>query len=618
LDRKNHSADRNSRQPQGIADPLRAISTKEIQAELNNIFASAAFANADRMKRFLRYVVDRSLMEKKDDINEYSIGLQVYDRGVSFDPRLDSIVRVDAARLRSKLREYYESEGRASHIRIEIPKGSYKATFNKKRRPYPQTSERGPAKEASDAKTIAVLSFADLSPQRDQEYFGDGIAEELMFALSRVPKLRVVSQTSVFAFKGKGLDVREIGRKLNVQCILEGSIRKAEQKLRITARLTDVATGFHIWSEVFTCELKDVFAVQEEISRSVAETLRVAVAGGEPQPPPKARACNVNAYNHYLIGRAFWNKQTEPGFRTAITHFENCLAEDASYAKAHMGIADCYRKLEFWGLMSPSDALPRAKAAAQKALELDSSLVEAEVPLAAIIAVNEWNWTQADSMFQKILRARPDYAPAHQAYAMMCLLPMRRFGEAIEQIQVARQLDPLALLINAHVGGALYFAGRYDEAIEQLRETLELEPSYHLAHMGLAITFGEKGMFDEAIATLHKARTLAGEIMPIRGALGNIYGRAGRVAEAEIVLKELFQLQSVRYVSPLDFALAYAGLGKTAEVFQYLEKAAADHCGRLAWTLVEPRYENLRSNPQFAALIKRVHPDSSTAATTPT
>jgi len=567
------------------------------------------------MKRFLRYAAERSLHETNDDLSEYSIGLQVYDRDESFDPSVDSIVRVDAARLRSKLRDYYDSEGKASKLRIEIPKGSYKATFNRTSRSHPSPPDQRPVKETSDAKTIAVLSFADLSPEKNQEYFGDGIAEELMFALSRVPKLRVVAQTSVFAFKGKALDVREIGRKLNVECILEGSVRKADQRLRITVRLTDGVSGFQIWSEVFTCDLKDVFAVQEEIAQSVAVALQVTVAGGERLELPKAHACNVNAYNHYLIGRAFWNKQTEHGFRTAITHFENCLAEDARYAKAHLGIADCFRKLEFWGLMNPCDALPRAKAAAQQAMDLDGALIEAEVPLAAMMAVNEWNWTQADSTFRKILRARPEYAPAHQAYAMMCLLPTRRFDEAIEQIQIARQLDPLALLTNFHVGGALYFAGRYDEAIEQFQETLELEPCYHLAHMGLAIALGEKGMFEDAIAVLHKARTLAGEIMPIQGALGNIYGRAGRIDEAESVLKELFELQRVRYVSPLDFALVYAGLGKTVEVLQYLEKAAADRCGRLAWALVEPRYEGLRSDPRFGALMKRAHLDLSTIAT---
>jgi len=586
----------------------RSISSREISAELQTILASQIFASADRMRRFLRFVVQETLEGKGDDLNEYMLGVEVYDRDKTFDPRVDSIVRVDAGRLRSKLREFYESKEGGSSIRIEIPKGGYKPLFKMlKGTDSGSLAQRG-AINRPEGKTIAVLPFADLSPQRDQEYFGDGMAEELMFTLSRVPKLRVVSQTSVFAFKGKRLDLREMGRQLGVESIMEGSVRKAGQKVRITARLTDVATGFNIWSEAYDCELRDVFSVQEEISKSVAEALRVTVSGEEPIQRPKPRVCNVNAYNHYLIGRAFWNKQTEPGFRAAITHFENSLAEDPSYAKAYLGISDCYRKLEFWGLMSPTDALPQATAAAQKALELDSSLIEAKVPLAAMMAINEWKWAQADAMFQEILRFLPDYAPAHQAYAVMCLAPMRRFEEAIEQIQVARQLDPLALLGNAHVGGVFYLAGRYDEAIEQLRNTLELDPCYHLAYMGLAIALGQKGMFDDAIATLDKAKTLAGEIMPIRGALGNIYARAGKIREAEAVLQELFDLEGMRYVSPLDFALVYAGLGKTEEFFQCLEKAAAAHCGRLAWALIEPRYENLRSDPRFVALIKRVFP----------
>ena len=587
------------------------ITSDEIRAELQRILASGIFATADRMKRFLRFVVDETLAGRGDDLNESSLGIEVYDRDGTFDPRVDSIVRVDAGRLRSKLREFYESEGASSLIRIEIPKGSYKPLFKISKETDSGASAKRRTRTGPVGRTIAVLPFADLSPQRDQEYFGDGIAEELMFALSRVPKLRVVSQTSVFAFKGKGMDVRDIGRQLDVESIMEGSVRKAGQKLRITVRLSDVATGFQIWSEVFNCDLRDVFSVQETIARSVAEALRVAGPGEKPIEFPKPLECNVKAYNHYLIGRAFWNKQTEPGFRTAVTHFENCLAEDASYAKAYLGMADCYRKLEFWGLMSPPDALPQAKAAARKALQLESSLIEAKVPLAAIMAVNEWNWAQADTMFQEILRSLPDYAPAHQAYAMMCLLPLGHFDEAIDQIQTALQLDPLALLTNFHVGGAFYFAGRYPEAIEQLRKTLELDPCYHLAHMGLAIAFGQEGMFDEAIATLHKAKTLAGEIMPIRGALGNIYARAGKTNEAEAVLQELFQMEGARYVSPLDFALVNAGLGRAGEVFEHLAKAVADHCGRLAWAMVDPRFEGFRSDQRFKELRKRIHPEPS-------
>ena len=613
MNHRNQPSTRDSTRRSGGRDVYPTISSKEIQEELNRIFNSGAFANSDRMKRFLKFVVDQSLHGKDHDLSEYSIGLQVYDRDHAFDPRLDSIVRVDAARLRSKLREFYDSDGSGRRIRIEIPKGGYKAIFTDRPRRPPEGS--GNPKETSKAKTIAVLPFSDLSPQRDQEYFSDGIAEELMFALSRVPRLRVVSQTSVFAFKGKGIDVRDIGSQLGVENILEGSVRKAGQKLRITVRLTDVASGFNIWSEVFTCELTDVFAVQEEIARSVAEALRLTVAGGAPVQISRSRACNVNAFNQYLIGRAFWNKQTEPGFRAAITHFENCLKEDPGYAKAYFGISDCYRKLEFWGLIRPMDALPRAKEAAHKALEMDGSLIEAKVPIAAITAVNEWKWAQADSMFQNILSFHPDYAPAHQAYAMMCLAPMRRFDEAIEHIQIAKHLDPLALLINAHVGGAFYLAGRYDEAVEQLQNTLELEPNYHLAHMVLAVALGEKGMFDEAVAVLQRARTLAGEIMPIRGALGNIYARAGRIAEAEAVLAELVGLQHARYVSPLDFALIYAGLKKEEEVFQCLNQAATDRCGRLAWTLIDPRYEGLRSDPRFVKLSNQVRHGPSKSAT---
>jgi len=292
----------------------------------------------------------------------------------------------------------------------------------------------------------------------------------------------------------------------------------------------------------------------------------------------------------------------------AIGHFEKAVSEDPTYGKAHLGISDCLRKLEFWGLMRSSDALPKAKEAAKRALAVDPTLIEANIPLAAIKAVNEWEWAEADAMLREILRARPDSAHAHQVYAMMCLLPLGRFDEAIEQIHIARQLDPLALLTNAHVGGAYYFAGRYDLAIEQLQATLELEPNYHVAHLGLAVAMEEKGMLDDALATVEKAKSLAGEIMPIWGALGHIYGRAGKTREAEAVLRELFELEKVRYISPLDFALVYNGLGRTDEVFECLDKAAIDHCGRLPWALVDPRHKNVRSDARFQDLTNRVFP----------
>jgi TolB-like protein len=585
-----------------------AISADEVHAELERVLADRVFANAEKMKRFLRFVVLETLAGRGDHLNEALVGIEVYSGGQAFDPRVDSTVRVEAGRLRAKLREFYESQGDRGRFRIEIPKGSYKPIFKRIEETRTNKFAQGFPKKPPRARTIAVLPFADMSPQKDHEYFGDGLAEELMFALSRVANLRVVSQTSVFAFKGKGMDIREIGRQLDVECIMEGSVRKAEQQLRITVRLTEVATGFQVWSEVFERPLKDVFEIQQQISKAVARALRIEVLGEEEDLPGHSSTTNLSAFNHFLAGRSYWNRQTEAALNAAIGHFEKAVTEDPAYGRAHLGISDCLRKLEFWGLMRTSDALPKAKEAAKRALAADPTLIEASIPLAAIRAVNEWEWTEADVMFREILRARPDSAHGHQVYAMMCLLPLGRFDEAIEQIHIARQLDPLALLTNVHVGGAYYFAGRYDEAIEQLQTTLELEPNYHLAHLGLAVAMEEKELLDSALATIERAKLLAGEIMPIWGALGHIYARAGKKREAEAVLRELFVLKEVRYISPLDFALVYDGLGRTDEALECLDKAAVDHCGRLPWALVDPRHKNLRSDPRFQALTKRVFP----------
>jgi adenylate cyclase len=268
----------------------KSISTSEIRAELERILSSGIFATADRMKRFLCFVVTETLEGRGDELNESQLGAEVYDRNGIFDPRVDSIVRVDAGRLRSKLREFYVSDGRSNSIRIDIPKGSYKPSFKKLKDLDASRSTQRFAKEQAAMKTVAVLPFADLSPHRDQDHFGDGVSEELAFALSRVPNLRVISQTSAFAFKGERTDVREIGRQLGVKSIVEGSVRKAKQKLRVMVRLADVATGFQIWSEVYTLESRDVFSAQEEISRSVTKALCTTVWGQALRHQAKRRA----------------------------------------------------------------------------------------------------------------------------------------------------------------------------------------------------------------------------------------------------------------------------------------------------------------------------------------
>jgi adenylate cyclase len=268
----------------------KSISTNEIRAEVERILSSGIFAIAGRMKRFLRFVVEETLAGRGDELNESLLGFAVYDRNEKFDPRVDSIVRVDAGRLRSKLREFYVSDGRSSSIRIDIPKGSYKPSFKKLMDLDASTSTQRSTKEQVAMKTVAVLPFVDLSPHGDHGHFGDGVSEELTFALSRVPNLRVTSQASAFAFKGERTDIREIGRRLGVESIVEGSVRKTKQKLRVMVRLADVATGFQIWSEVYTLELRDAFSAQEEISRAVTKALRTRVWGEAVRHQPKRKA----------------------------------------------------------------------------------------------------------------------------------------------------------------------------------------------------------------------------------------------------------------------------------------------------------------------------------------
>src|SRR5215471_7662148 len=340
------------------------MSPEDIRSHLADVLASPVFAKADRISRFLRYVVEASLEGRTKQISEYAIAVDVYDRPQSFDSRLDGIVRVEAGRLRSKLREYYETDGKNSFVRIEFPKGSYSPLFKEigSARPGERRSPiRGP-------RAVAVLPFSDLSPQRDHEFFGDGIAEELMFALSRVSEIRVASQTSAFSFKGKHEDIRRIGESLNVDTIVEGSVRKDDLRLRITAQLIDASTGFHIWSNVYDRELKDVFAIQQDIARCIVAALTDTLLKRTPGELAASSTVNLSAHTAYLKGRFFWNRQTEASLQVAIKEFERAIHDDPRYARAHVGLADCYRLLEFWGAMAPEVAIPKARQAVADAL----------------------------------------------------------------------------------------------------------------------------------------------------------------------------------------------------------------------------------------------------------
>jgi TolB-like protein/Flp pilus assembly protein TadD len=577
------------------------VSPEVIRAHLSKILASAVFSKADRISRFLRYAVEETLGGRASRIGEYSIGVEVYDRPATYDARLDSIVRVEAGRLRSKLREYYETEGKNLSIRIEFPKGGYTPVFKE----VEVASSKEPGVSGPNLRgprVLAVLPFADLSPQRDQEYLGDGIAEELMFALSRLREVRVASQTSIFAFKGKSHDIREIGKMLGVDAVVEGSVRKADLRLRISAQMIDVSTGFRIWSNVYDRELNDVFAIQQDLARSVVEALTETLLKSATEGLGRPSTANITAHTAYLKGRFFWNRQTEDSLKLAIGEFERAISDDPGFARAHIGISDCYRLLEFWGVLAPEEAIPKAKKAVASALALDSSLPEAHAAQAVLEAVYEWNWALAEQGFRRVFEALPNYPVAHQAYGAMCLVPQSRFDEAIDELKIALQLDPLALWANAQLGFVYFLTRQYEQAVAQLLKTLELDDRFYLAYLFLAAVYSQLGKFKEAVAALEVAQRQGGEGSRVLGWLALVNAKLGGKKKVLTIVQELEKLSQSRYVCPLDLARVYLAMSDSGQILTYLEKAAERRCGRLVSAVVDPTYDLVRSDPRFARL----------------
>jgi len=402
---------------------------------LARVLASGIFSSSQRLSRFLRFVVESTIQGKTDELKEYAIGIEVFEKPSDFDPRIDPVVRVQASKLRSKLLEYYNSDGRGDKVAISIPKGGYVPVFER---------IGGTDTPAGTARSsVAVLPFVNMSAEPDNEYFSDGLTEEVINALTSVPGLQVVARTSVFRFKGQQHDVREIGGQLNAGTILEGSVRKAGTQLRITAQLVSVKDGYHLWSHTFKRELRDVFAVQEEISGAVREAL--APHFGVATPPRGRRyEPRLEAHELYLKGRYAQARLVGGNVPQAVSLFEQAIAADPNYAQAYAGLADAWFFLAFWGIVHPHEAIPKAKSAAQKALELDDELPEAHVSLGWIQGCYDWDWRGAQRSVERALELDPDFANGYVAYASQVHVPKGQVAEALAALRKAIKLDPLS------------------------------------------------------------------------------------------------------------------------------------------------------------------------------
>lgn len=454
-------------------------------------------------------------------------------------------------------------------------------------------------------RSVAVLPFTDLSPERDQAYFSDGIAEELRSALAQVEGLRVASSTSSLSVEDRRLAPSQIGQRLGVTYLVEGSVRKSAERLRVEARLVNVADGFHEWSATFDGENADVFDVQDSIARAVAQAFEAGFSDTAQALRPPGQTEDHIAQDLYLRGRFAWNRRTREGLEAAVDYFRQALQRDPRYARALVGLADAYAVLGFYDFRPPSEAFPLAQDAARRALSLDASLAEPHATLGYAALYHDWDWTTAEESFRTSIRLDPGYPVAHQWYANH-LTAQGRFDEALREMRTASELDPLSMIAFAATGWVHLYAGDPQSAIDQLEVALERDPDFEPAHLWKGQAHEALGEFDEAEESLRRAVELSGESAISRAALARTLGLYGRTTEARAILDRLEREGRSRYVPSYEIARAFVGLGDPGSALTWLTRAVDERAHSVAFLAVDPQLDPLRDLLGFQALLARV------------
>ncbi len=453
--------------------------------------------------------------------------------------------------------------------------------------------------------SVAVLPFLNLNAEPDSEYFSDGLTEELIHALSRLPGLQVVSRTSAFEFKGKSENVRKIGEALKVSAVVEGSVRRLDDRVRVSTQLVNVSDGYCLWSQRFDCKMTDIFEVQEEMAQSIADLLQVELGSKAGTDLVKRYTDNFEAYDLYLRGRFQWNKRSGEGFQKALEYFQRALTFDPNYAPAYSGIADYHIAVASWGLEPPTEAWPKAKEAVSLALKADESLAEAHASMGVIRMWYEWDWKEAEREFLRAIELKPGLPLPHVQYNLL-LVQNGRSQEAEEQIRLALANDPLSVPATCYLAGVYHYRRNYDCSLAQARRALELDPNDIEAHIIMALNYEQKGEYPQAIAELEKAHQLSGYNPLILGPLGSCYGGAGDTEKALTLLDELNAAAQQAYVPPISWVMLYLGLGDVDHAFEWLDKAAEARDALLYYLKVGPIYDPLRSDPRYADLLHRI------------
>jgi TolB-like protein/DNA-binding winged helix-turn-helix (wHTH) protein/Flp pilus assembly protein TadD len=455
-------------------------------------------------------------------------------------------------------------------------------------------------------RSIAVLPLENSTGDPEADYMSDGITESLINSLSRLPQLRVIPRSTAFRYKRREVDARQLGRELGVYAVVTGRVTRQGDNLFVQTELTNTTDGAQFWGERFSRKLSDIFLLQEEIARVVSEKLRLKLSNEEEKRLTKRYTENAPAYEAYLKGRYHLAKLTPEQVAKSVSYFEEAIANDHSFALAHVGLADAYSALALSLDLPPTEFYPKAKASAKKALEMDETLAEAHNALGFAIQFYDWDLNAAEDQYKRALELNPNSPEAHFASASLFTV-WGRFDEALAEIQRAREIDPLDLRTNALEGRFLIVAGRADDAIDRLKKTIELEPNYFLAHLFAANAYTEKGMYEEALAEAAKARELSNDNAEAIATVGYILGKSGRGNEAISVLAELSKRAATRYVPPYSFALVYNGLGQLDETFKWLELGVEKRDPKMLFLRNGPQWNNLRGDARFNSLLERMN-----------
>jgi len=455
--------------------------------------------------------------------------------------------------------------------------------------------------------SLVVLPFENLSADKDQAYFADGMTDELIAHLAKIRSLRVISRTSSMEYKGAHKTLSQIARDLKVDSVVEGTVLRSGDRVRITAELVQVATDRHLWAETYESQLGDILTLQSHVASAIVNEIRVKLTPEDQVRLANTRQVSTQSYENYLKGRYYWNKRSQEGLTKAIDYFQLAIEQDPNYALAYAGLADCYSIIGsvIVGTVPALEVAPKARAAALKSLELDNTLAEAQTSLATVRFNYDWDWNAAASGFRRAVELNPSYATAYQRNSLY-LMSMGRTSESIAEMNRAHDLDPLSISMNFSLGSRLYLAREYDQAIEQLRNTIDMDPDFVLPHLVLGQAYEQKKMYDQAITELRRAVDISQNSPPPVAALARAYAVSGRTTEARKLLDQLMEQSKRRYVSPFYMAIVYAGLGENDQALDWIEKAYKDRSNAIVFAKVDPQLDTLRSTPRFQSLLHRL------------